>query len=213
MSHLDHLPRRPLLALAFMMLAALPLACSTSISSGGSGGGGGIIEPPCDFGCNPPPHPTTGPLAIALFASQMPFDEGGAGGASTGGVGGSGGGGGGLNPDTLFVQIGNTGQICDDPFAAQSCGSQWRVSIGIPPALQVPGVISLSSPDVISSFSETGPIEANSQECWGGGGSFFEGTLEIVSIDATSMVVRLANTDTVDFAADGEYSVERCFTQ
>lgn len=141
--------------------------------------------------------------AIAIRYSEIPTSNPGSGSSS------SSGGGSGPHPDTLFIKISDQPVACNDPHAAQECGGHWRVSIGIPPALQVPGVIDLASPEVLSYSSATGP--GSGADCWFGGGSFMEGTLEILSIDADKVVVRLENTWTYDFDANGEYSAMRCF--
>jgi len=48
-------------------------------------------------------------------------------------------------------------------------------------------------------------------DCYAAGGSFIEGTLEIVSIDDDQVVGVLANTEEWEFDADGQFSASRCF--
>ena len=56
---------------------------------------------------------------------------------------------------------------------------------------------------IYPSFSETGPNSDIPSSCWGGGGSFGEGTLEIVSVSSTDMVFRLHDTLVLDFNVNG----------
>ncbi|WP_437912507.1 hypothetical protein WME73_36115 [Sorangium sp. So ce302] len=96
---------------------------------------------------------------------------------------------------------------CADPSGTIGCGN-WQWGISIPPALQVPGIIDLSAPEVLfSSYTVSRPDRG---DCWWGEGSFRSGTMEIVSIDAAEVVVRLSGTDTHDFDANGEYTAARC---
>jgi hypothetical protein len=75
----------------------------------------------------------------------------------------------------------------------------------------VPGVLSLDEPEIMmySGFPASGPHEGAGQ-CWGGGGSFQAGTVEIVSIDDARGVVRLQGTSTFDVDANGEHTAARC---
>lgn len=142
--------------------------------------------------------------ALALYRSQVP-DVSGGGENST-----STGGGTDLDPNDLFVIISNHGLTCVDPYGSYACGN-WRVAIVIPPALQVPGVLDLHSPELLnySGFSVSGPDDG-SGNCYGGGGSFYDGTVEIVSLDATQVVVRFEGTDTSEFDVDGVHTAIRC---
>jgi hypothetical protein len=117
------------------------------------------------------------------------------------------GGGTALDPNTVFLFVGNGPPICGDPYRAEPCG-KWRVAIGIPPALFQPGVLSLDDRRLTSSMSVRGPDQGG-DICYGGGGSFYDGTLEIVDAGA-SVNIRLANTATIDFNANGSYQVARC---
>jgi hypothetical protein len=123
------------------------------------------------------------------------------------------GGGSSIDPGTLYVEIGNFSQSCADGDPAPVCAgfTYWQVSVGIPPALQAPGVIQLSDPSLNSFFSVSG---SDGDACTGGGGSFTQGTLEITSIDASTIVVTLSGTSAVgsDFDADGDYTAPICPT-
>jgi hypothetical protein len=132
-----------------------------------------------------------------------------------GGTSGSGGTGS-IDPKTLYVKIGNFPPSCAGGDPAPTCTSTltWQVSIGIPPALQVPGVLQLADKSLISFVSESGISGGSPGTCSGGGGTFWEGTLEIVSIDAGTIVVTLSGTSAngSDFVADGTYVAPICPT-
>jgi len=117
-----------------------------------------------------------------------------------------------LDPNTLYLKISNQGLLCSEPNIEFECGPDvaWEVSISIPPALQKVGVIPLSDTSLISYFSDSGPNIDAPQDCWGGGGSFIDGTLEITNIDATSVSFTLSNTTSFDFNADGSYVAPLC---
>lgn len=155
-------------------------------------------------GGNVTPPPAS--QAVAMLYSEVNWDVGGGSGSSsvstTSGTG--------IDPNTLYVFIHDDAASCSDPFAAMPCGSHWSVTVAIPPHLQQPGVISLSDPSLISTFSATGP--GSGDDCYFGGGSY-DGDLEIVSINNTEVVVRLANTDKFEFDADGEYTAPRCVSR
>jgi hypothetical protein len=204
-------PLAAFFALSAMLCAA---ACKPVIigghHEGGSGGSGG-----CGTGGDSATGGgATGPVnAIAvpyvLIANAPPPD------GSSSDTGSSGAGGGGVDPNTLYVQIGNFSQSCganDEPYCVGA--PVWQVSVGIPPALQVPGVIQLSDPNLISFFSENSPNSETPGDCGGGGGSFLDGTLEIVSIDAGTIVVILSGTSSGfgDVDVDGEYTAPICPT-
>jgi hypothetical protein len=117
--------------------------------------------------------------------------------------------GGGPDPNTLYIAISNTPEVCADPFEAEPCGNNYRVSIGIPVALQQVGIISLNDPSIISNFSWSGLADSPGQ-CPGGGGSFIDGELEITAIDGTHVAGILTNTSTFDFDANGAFDAPRC---
>jgi hypothetical protein len=165
----------------------------------------GLYEAELCVGSAEPPPPPSGTSAIALLYSQLPgIEDPGTGSSSST----TSGGGTFIDPNTLYLKAGSYPLVCSDPYALGACPS-FEVSIGIPPALQHPGVILLSSPELISSFSATGP-NIDSPDCWFGGGSFYDGTIEIVSIDDRQVVFRLDNTSTFEFNANGEYTALRC---
>ncbi|WP_437721633.1 hypothetical protein [Sorangium sp. So ce861] len=140
--------------------------------------------------------------AIALYRNQFhePSDESGS--SSSGGGPGPG-----TSPNDLFILFGAPVSTCADPSGTIGCGN-WQLGISITPALQVPGIIDLSAPEVLFSYYVVS--RPDNGYCWSGEGSFRSGTMEIVSIDAAEVVVRLSGTDTHEFDANGEYIAARC---
>lgn len=113
-----------------------------------------------------------------------------------------------IDPNTLYVFTGDFAIQCDAPFNS-ACPS-WHVTIGIPPALQVPGVLQLSDPALIAGFSVSQSPDPNGECMSGGGGSFLDGTIEIVSITSANVVFKLAGTNTSEFDANGDHTAIRC---
>ncbi len=113
-----------------------------------------------------------------------------------------------IDPDTQFITLGTEPSSCTHPHVSGACG-YWQVSIAVPPALFKPGVISLACGGLNAYFSVTGP-DRGGGDCSGGGGSFYQGTIDILYVDATSVRFRLTNTQNFDFNADGLYSLPRC---
>ncbi|WP_437974044.1 hypothetical protein WMF11_36470 [Sorangium sp. So ce295] len=72
----------------------------------------------------------------------------------------------------------------------------------------MPGIIDPSAPEVLFSYYTVSRPDTDG--CWSGDGSFRSGTMEIVSIDAAEVVIRLSGTDTHDIDANGEYTAARC---
>jgi hypothetical protein len=96
-----------------------------------------------------------------------------------------------------------------------TCGvSSYNVSIGVPLPMLVPGVISLSDPSLMSTFSEMGTSNGPGPSiCGGGGGSFTAGSLTIQSVDAGHVIFTLSGTVALQFgpgSADGTYTALRC---
>ncbi len=161
---------------------------STSGSSVAVGAGGGGSAP------------TAG--AIAFFRSETPGEQPNDSGSSA-----SVGGGPGTDPYDLFFAIGVPVSSCAELSSGPRCGD-WQLGISIPPALQVPGIIDLSAPELWSYYVASSPDSGGG--CWSGEGDFVSGTLEIVSIDAAEVVLRLSGTDTLHFNANGEHTAARC---
>jgi hypothetical protein len=190
----SHPHRALVMTTALLALSCQTIACGpvvsvsgsgeelTSGSSSGNGGAGGS-------------DPGEG-NAIAMFRSQFPPSS-----VSSGG--------GDLDPNDLFVFIGDPAVTCEDPFAYGGC-PHWKVFIGIPPHLQEPGTYDLSAPDFLYSGYSVSGQNTGPDDCWGGGGSFSEGTLEITTIDSDWVRGQLIGTPTFDFDVNGPFSASRC---
>jgi hypothetical protein len=180
-------------------------AVATGVTTGGSGGGSGTTGGTGgSAGMGSGGSSGVGEPASAIvirFADIPPVDPG-AGTSGTSGTGGNP-----IDPDTRYVIIGNNGATCHDPMGSVACGT-WRVSIAVPPALFQPGILRLDDSRLVSVESVRGP-DRGGGDCWGGGGSFMDGTLEIVDIGSI-VHVRLANTSKLDVAADGSYAATNC---
>jgi hypothetical protein len=177
-------------------------ACANVVQDEDPGRGGANLDTCVGENCpssTSSGDPTPTMQAVAMLYSEVPWSVPGSGSSTS--TGGS------IHPDTLYIFIRNDGALCADPMAAQGCGGNWGVTIAIPPHLQTPGVYPLSSPDLISMFSATGP---DPNDCWFGGGSFIDGDLEILSIDEGQLTISLSNTYAYDFDANGSYTVPRC---
>jgi len=146
-------------------------------------------------------------MAMAMLYSELPDSSGGDEGGTTSGS--SGGGEPGIDPNTIYIFLSSQGMLCGDPHATLECGNQWRVNIAIPPELQHVGTIPLSTPGLISYATSTGSDYGDGTCSWGGG-SFWDGTLEITAIDDTHVTGILADTQAWDFDADGAFDAPRC---
>jgi hypothetical protein len=178
---------------------------SSSTTTGCSGTGGSGGRPPRDPDAGPPPNST----GIVIRNGDIPrFDAGESGTGSTSTTTGQGGSGPGTDPDTKFVILGNAPLTCGDPYSYGTC-DRWRVSIGIPTALFKVGVLALNRTDISSSISVTGP-DRGGGDCSFGGGTFWDGTIEIVSISSTDVVVRLKDTFVFEVDVDGVYHAVPC---
>lgn len=181
----------------------------------GSGGDGGIGT--ASGGGSPTAAGGAGPTSIALFESEVPpggTGEGGFGSAvvTVAGVGGgeettSGGvGAGGAPPDgeRLLLVIENLPVSCSD--LSIPCGSTGaRARIWLPPGQQDTGtLVALATLD--AGFTEW----SYDDECisGGSGGDLVEGTIEILSADATSLVVNLVGSPVPSL--EGLHTVSRC---
>lgn len=85
----------------------------------------------------------------------------------------------------------NVGAVCADPYGNDWCTmgkSGWEVSVTLPQMYQVPGTYSLDDPNLNASYGEwqSQPMD----ECSGGGGSFWGGTLEVVSVDLGTITAK-----------------------
>jgi hypothetical protein len=182
-----------------------------SAPTSGSGAGGGSVPVPSDpIDPDPAPEPTPDPApepvpaagGIAIRYADLPPPSSGSSG-STGSGGGTP-----IDPERIYITLGSQKPRCEAPFEGGGCGS-WKVAFGLPPELLKPGVIELADPRLNSYSSSSGP-DRGGGDCSGGAGSFFDGTVEIVSVDDEKIVIRLADTWTYDFDANGEHTIDRC---
>ncbi len=137
--------------------------------------------------------------AMSLLISELP-DPGTGSGTSVSS-------GGGPSPNTVLVYIGGNGLDCNNP-GYLDCGNQWSFSFGIPPEMQQPGTYDLQ--DLNGIMSETG--DGPGPECSFGGGTFWDGTVEITSIDDNE-VVGTVSASPSGWANDpsGPFVAPRCF--
>lgn len=219
MNKLSH-PTALLLALAFSSLAAI--GCASTVVSGGGGLGedGSNAEDGCADGDDDCVEEGSGGAsqgeggasqgeggappgveanAIAMLYGQIPWSDPGSGtGTTTSG--------GGPVADTLVVWIGGQPIACAAPFGLD-CGSQWYISFDLPPEMQQPGTYSLA--DLNGFASETGP--GGGEECWAGGGTYWDGTVTIDSIDGSAVVGTVNPTASYwEFDATGPFVAVRC---
>lgn len=123
------------------------------------------------------------------------------------------------DPDALLIFFGSRGQSCADPVIQLAspgatpavCAGQafWQAAFIIPSALAQPGIVDLSSPDV-SWYQATWKAA-----CGGGSGHgpgmTGMGTLEIVSIDASTVEVKLNLLQPSSFGTqNGDYTATIC---
>ncbi|WP_437974058.1 hypothetical protein WMF11_36560 [Sorangium sp. So ce295] len=177
---------------------------SSSVGNGGnsSTGGASSVGAGGSASTGSGSGPTAG--AIALLRSEFPEPSNESGSSSSGGGPGPG-----TSPNDLFIIFGVPVSSCADPTSFNGCDN-WALGIAIPPALQVPGILDLSAPEVLYSNYTVSRSDRGDDGCWWGEGSLRSGTMEIVSIDAAEVVVRLSGTDTHDIDANGEYTAARC---
>ncbi|WP_437981167.1 hypothetical protein [Sorangium sp. So ce117] len=178
---------------------------SSSIGNGGnsSTGGGSSVGASGSASTGSGSAPATAG-AIALLRSEFPEPSNESGSSSSGGGPGPG-----TSPNDLFIIFGVPVSSCADPTWFNGCDN-WALVITIPPALQVPGILDLSGPEVLYSNYVVSRSDRGDDGCWWGGDDLRSGTIEIVSIDAAEVVVRLSGTDTHDIDANGEYTAARC---
>lgn len=120
--------------------------------------------------------------------------------------------GGGPAGDSLYVTFGrNVAFTCGtSPFAPFACPG-WSVGFTLPVELQHPGSISLDDPRINATSSESFPNEGVADaSCYFGGGSFFDGKLEILSFDDGFLTFRIDGAPVFAFDANGEHQVPIC---
>ena len=111
------------------------------------------------------------------------------------------------NLGNSVLALSNEAITCVDRSPTTKCSLDapnvsYTVAVEIPADDVVPGVYPLS--ELINpNFSATGHNSDLPMSCWGGGGSFLDGTLEILSVSNTSVVFQLQDTDTFNFDVNG----------
>ena len=116
------------------------------------------------------------------------------------------------DPDTLFVLLGTPPQTCQDSLPSDYCVNDSHLTFRLPLALQKPGLLDLFDPAIAASYSVKeglGPITCGPS--W----PFERGTVEIVSIDASSLSFRVYGSFAHhplggSFGLDGLYTAAIC---
>jgi hypothetical protein len=222
---------RPLVLLTGLGLVLI--ACETTIISdgdedggGGTGGDGGTTsstQPTMTTGMQPPPPSP----AISMLYSEwndLPPPNGSVVATSAGGTTiaattgptttGSGpatatvGTGTPHDPATLVIFLGSELQSCAAPGISEcDADGTWDVTILLPPQLQTPGTYPLEN---LASWFEQGPCDRGG----GGGGSYWDGTIQVTAVSAGEIAFTLSGTGSFFFVqgnADGSYVAPRCF--
>jgi hypothetical protein len=164
---------------------------------------GDYVVPRCSD--DPPPPPSN---ALAIFREDIPpYDP-----TGTTAVSVSSGGGGDPPGDDLILVASSASPQCSDPYGSPGCAADgWAVFVSLPAAYQTPGVYSLSDPAINSHFSMS--FTENGQCAGGGGGSYWDGSIEVVSIDAEGVTFVLSGTAAIGLGfgnADGSYGAPIC---
>lgn len=204
----------------FAGVAILMLGCKTQVIGGGSGGDGGGNDGTTSSGIigstggsagtgdvdgGPAPLPDDGPAIAMLFSESSPPDPSpGTGGVSTSAGGST------IDPNTLAIFLNSGAQSCLDPYTQPAgCVAGYHIGINLPPSLQAVGTYPLTN---LAYFGFSEP--AGGGVCSGGGGSYWDGTIEVTAIDATHVAFTLAGTGGIvsnPGNADGTYDAKRCF--
>ncbi|MEP7121466.1 MAG: hypothetical protein ABJE95_11170 [Byssovorax sp.] len=181
-------------------MAVLILGCQTQVSGGSSGvGGAGATTTTSTGDATTGGIEPKGSVNLAMLYSESPNknDPGWAAATSSGGKP--------FDPDSLVVFLNSLTLVCTNPYAfGEACDTESLVTILLPPALQAVGTYSLSQLAAVGISSECGRQFS----------SYWDGTIEITAISATSVTFKLAGTSTPIVAGqsgDGTYTVERCF--
>ncbi|WP_437808783.1 hypothetical protein [Sorangium sp. So ce1078] len=213
----------------FMLSVLVPLllaACDVTITDGGVNNGGATdpAEPSGDGGSaghagdggsDGGVDPGNTLPAVALTRAQMDvlWDEYWAAQDDSGSSVSTGAGGAELDPNDLFLRVSDLGVSCDSPTVHLSCGGHWQLTLVVPSAYQQVGAYSLDDPMIsrYGSMSETGERRSpRLDDCWWGGGSIDQGTLEILAIDASEVRFRVTFDSFADADPSGEYTAPRC---
>ena len=117
-----------------------------------------------------------------------------------------------IDAEALMLFVSNLGQSCADPYhTSQGCiDSRYQVALQIPVGQQATGTYPLQGIGTVTLASP----QNNPGGCSGGGGSYWDGTISITAIDATSVTFDLQGTAAIGSGfgnADGHYTAPRCF--
>jgi hypothetical protein len=122
------------------------------------------------------------------------------------------------------VFLGNVDATCESPYLSvahtcdQSSPEQWQLLIGIPPALQTPGVLSLPAlpgSGIDAWVAENGPeAEVSLGMCLGAATDAILGNVAITSIDEKQVTLQLMGVTlpgyTSSMTVTAEYVASRC---
>ena len=124
-----------------------------------------------------------------------------------------------VQPDTLYVFIGNFEETCGDPFPpvcvdppSADLMNQWQIIVGIPAGLQQEGTLPLPTAegqavDIVVAVGNENPGSPPTSSCWADSPAFVGGEVEIASIDATQVTVNFVDVQNQLTAAQGPGSV------
>jgi hypothetical protein len=117
------------------------------------------------------------------------------------------------DPDALVVFLGTLPDTCEDPLAAADCSWESRLRFTIPPALQMPGVLSLSDPALAATLTVQEQID--SLVCVNVPAT--SGTVEILSVDSSGVTFKVFQAHTLpegsvyqSYTFDGVYWASTC---
>lgn len=86
----------------------------------------------------------------------------------------------------------DTAAVCADPYGEEAACENtmvggWEISVTLPQMYQQPGTYQLNDPNLNATFGEWEPAGGG---CAGGGGSFWEGSLEVKSVGGMGIIAR-----------------------
>ena len=135
----------------------------------------------CDFGAGATSDGEAGTPAAAAIVYLSPFTAG-----------------------SYMLALSNGPISCENTMPPQTClfGVSYEVELTLPPQDLSPGVYPLKSlPYPL--YTATGPAPYFASCCWGGGGDFVDGSLDILSVSSAGLVFQLQDTSTADFDVNG----------
>jgi hypothetical protein len=103
-----------------------------------------------------------------------------------------------------LLALGNGPINCEITMPPQTClfGLTYEVELTLPAQDLSPGVYPLKNlPYPI--YTDVGPMPLYGSCCWGGGGDFVDGSLDILSVSSAGLVFQLQETSTKEFDANG----------